>query len=184
MNQNSTLEFNASKPEERVIFYYEGYFMQSIIDASSDALRHRVEHCADAKARRRLVAAFIELGQNIVHYSADRLTGEHVTEGEIRFGALKIEQNGERFKISCSNPVTLAGQERLQSKLEVLVKMSLEEVKQSYREALRAEGDAESKGGGIGLLTLARESVEPLTYSFSEMPGRPERKLFNLTVTV
>ena len=185
MNALPTDNFALSPVGTRVFFFYEGYFSQSIIEACADALRMRLEaKTASTKTTRRLLGAFIELGQNIVHYSAESLTPEDALDAEIRFGGLRVEEVGDRFIITCSNPVTAAGYERLDRKLSVLVTMSLEEIKQHYREALRAEGDVESKGGGIGLLTLARDSSEPLLYRFDEIPGHPSHKMFNLTVTV
>jgi hypothetical protein len=185
LNALPTDNFALSPVGARVFFFYEGYFSQSIIEACADALRMRLEaKNAATKTTRRLLGAFIELGQNIVHYSAESLTPEDAVDAEVRFGGLRVEEVDDRFVITCSNPVTAAGYERLARKLAVLVTMSLEEVKQHYREALRAEGDAESKGGGIGLLTLARDSSEPLIYSFDDIADRPSHKMFNLTVTV
>ena len=170
----------------KTIFYYSGYFSQSIIQASADAIRLRLESGdQDSRRRRRVISAFIELGQNIVHYSADCLTDPKAETDEVRFGTLRVtlSQSGG-FTLTCVNPVTRAAADRLQAKLSVLVQMSLDEIRESYRAALRADGEPESKGGGIGLLALARESAEPLCFGFGDCPDDPNHKLFNLTVTV
>jgi hypothetical protein len=172
-------------PEGAIIFYYSGWFAQSIIEASADAIRLRLEAAhEDTRRRRRLISAFIELAQNIVHYSADCLTDPAAVTDEVRFGALKVVQTPIGFTLTCANPVTREAAERLEAKLSVLVRMSLDEIRESYRAALRAEDDADSKGGGMGLLTLARESVEPLKFSFDDVAENPDHKIFNLTVTV
>ena len=168
-----------------VFFFYEGYFCQSIIEACADALRMRLEVAArDTKTSRRLIRSFIELAQNIIHYSAESLTPEEAVTDEVRYGALRIEEEEGVFRLHCSNPVTRQGSDRLEMKLSALAAMNLEEIKQSYREALRAPGDEESKGGGIGFLTLARESSSPLHYAFDDHPRREDFKMFNLIVTV
>jgi Family of unknown function (DUF6272) len=186
MNQILSKSFGISTMGENVFFFYEGFFTQSIIDACADALKMRIDASEgdNKKTRRKLIGAFIELGQNIVHYSAEMLTAADAETDEVRFGSLKVEEIDDRFTLTCSNPVTKAGYERLEKKLSVLVTMSLDEIKQSYREALRAEGDAESKGGGIGFLTLARDASEPLVFSFADIHDKPDLKMFNLTVTV
>jgi hypothetical protein len=172
-------------PEGAIIFYYSGWFAQSIIQASADAIRLRLETAhEDTRRRRRLISAFIELAQNIVHYSADCLTDPDAVTDEVRFGKLKVVQTPIGFTLTCCNPVTRAVAERLEAKLRLLVKMSLDEIRESYRAALRGESEADSKGGGIGLLTLARESVEPLKFSFDDVAGNADHKMFNLTVTV
>ena len=58
-----------------VFFYYCGYFSQAIVEASADAIRSRlVAGHANYPTQRRLIGTFIEMGQNIVHYSADVLS--------------------------------------------------------------------------------------------------------------
>lgn len=168
-----------------IIFYYSGWFAQSIIQASADAIGLRLEAShEDTRRRRRLISAFIELAQNIVHYSADCLTHPDAVVDEVRYGTLKVIKTPTGFTLICANPVTRAAAERLEAKLSLLVKMSLDEIRESYRAALRADGEADSKGGGMGLLTLARESAEPLKFSFDPVAGNPDHKMFNLTVTV
>ena len=57
--------------------------------------------------------------------------------------------------------------QRLQEKIEPLRNMTLDEIKAAYREQLRNEEhekDAISRGAGLGFLTVARESSEPLDY--------------------
>ena len=57
-------------------------------------------------------------------------------------------------------------------------------LRERYQAALRAEGEAGSKGGGIGFIRLARESSQQLQFSFVDAPINPDIKIFNLTVTV
>ena len=87
--------------------------------------------------------------------------------------------------MSCSNPVSQEVFERLESKLAVLSKMSIDEIKQTYREALRSDNpDPTSKGGGIGLLTLAKDAREPIEYAFTDLAHMPSAKNFQLSVTI
>jgi Family of unknown function (DUF6272) len=168
-----------------ILFYHSGYFSQAIIEASAEAIRSRLETAdRDAKRRRRVLSAFIELAQNIVHYSADGLTDPQATADQVRVGTLRAMRTSAGVMLTCANPVTRAAAERLEAKMSALATMGPEELRRSYRAALRAKGEAESKGGGIGLLTLARESVEPMRFSIVEVAGAPDRKMFNLTVTV
>ncbi|MNT96692.1 hypothetical protein D3C72_2388500 [compost metagenome] len=68
---------------------------------------------------------------------------------------------------------------RLTDKLDALRAMSLEEIKQSYREQLRnpdhSATDTLSKGAGLGLLTIARDASAPLEYSFAPSPDNEGR---------
>jgi len=51
--------------------------------------------------------------------------------------------------------------------LETLRTMTIDEIKREYKEMLRAETPEESKGAGLGLLTMARDASEPLEFEFT-----------------
>lgn len=166
-------------------FFYSGYFSQSLIEAAADAIRLRLGGLNQtSKTQRRIISSFIEMGQNIVHYSAEALTDPSALNDEVRFGMIRISYADGQFTLMCANPVPEAGSRRLEEKLRVLSQMSMDEIKQNYRAALRADGETESKGGGLGFLTLARDSTNPLEFSFDDIPGAPDLRMFNLTMTV
>lgn len=169
-----------------VIFYYSGYLSQAILQATAEAVRLRLEQGdEDSKVRRRVLSTLIEMGQNIVHYSADCLTDPSQTSEEIRFGSITVAYRDGRFQVSCANPIEAAACARLEPKLELVSRMSLEEIKAAYRATLRQEqGEDGSKGAGLGLLMLARDASDPLTYRFSDHPTSPDHKIFELLVTI
>jgi hypothetical protein len=168
-----------------VFFYYCGYFSQTIIAASADAIQQRMGVAGvEDRVRRRVLGAFVEMAQNIVHYSADRLTAADAVDDEIRFGTIVIARTEEGIVLSCSNPVDRETHRRLDPKLEAISRMNLDAIREAYRQALRAEDDAGSKGGGLGLLTLARGSTCPLRYTFEPSANSPELMVFELRITV
>jgi hypothetical protein len=168
-----------------VFFYYCGYFSQKIVEASADAIRSRlVADQANYGVQRKLISTFIEMGQNIVHYSADVLSDPERDVDEVRFGTLCVKQVEGGFHLTCSNPVSAAAAARLEPKLARLSQMSLDEIKASYRAALKAEGEEDSKGGGLGLLTLARDSRQPLEYAFTPSDTHPDLVIFHLTAAL
>jgi hypothetical protein len=178
-------EFERLAAEHNLFFYYRGYFSQLIVEASAEAIRTRLAGCdANFQTQRKMISTFIEMGQNIIHYSAEVLTAPEQNVDEVRFGVISIRDVNGEFELRCSNPVDATTADRLEAKLAPITRMTIDEIKQSYRAALKAEGDAESKGGGIGLLTLARDSRAPLDYAFTPIAERPELVTFHLTVRI
>lgn len=171
--------------DEGVYFQYSGYFSQALVEQSVSALAERAEsNHLDPKVQRQLINAFIEVSQNIIHYSQDSKTEAGALTDEVRFGSIEITEAGSGFAISSSNPVTEESARRLQERLSDLVQLDQQSLKDRYRQALRAEGEPGSKGGGIGFLRLARGSSSQLKFSFVDAPINPEIKIFSLTVTV
>lgn len=159
--------FRAVADESGVLFYYTGSLSQSIVSAIGDTLKQRLEDVSASNgARRKVFSSFIEMAQNILHYSADVPSGEDGLP--YKHGALAVGKEGEKFFVVCGNPVRVEDVPRLQEKLEPLRCMSLDEIKLAYRAQLRNDehaDDAISKGAGLGLLTVARDATEPIEYS-------------------
>jgi hypothetical protein len=151
-----------------ILFHYNGYFSQNIVAALGAALRQRLERLdASQGARRRLFSVFVELTQNVVHYSADALTAESAAEHEVRRGALWVGGSDGRYVVVCANPVQRSRQPRVRERLEALRHMSLEDIKAHYTAQRRNGSPADdSKGAGLGFLTVARDASGPIEYDF------------------
>ncbi|TCP15170.1 hypothetical protein EV683_10287 [Crenobacter luteus] len=155
--------------EENVVFYYTGYFSQAMVTAMGDALRRRLDRSDAANVtRRKLFSVFMEMAQNVVHYSADPLT--EADDGEIRRGALWVGERDGHFYVVCANPVENDKVARMKEKLEPLRSMTNADIKALYKEKLRADGEAGSKGAGLGFLTVARDACEPIEFDFVDEP--------------
>ncbi|MCX2863193.1 SiaB family protein kinase [Paucibacter sp. PLA-PC-4] len=169
----------------RVIFYYVGYFSQNIIAAMAEAVKLQLEISGvDGPTRRKLFSSFIEMAQNIIHYSADALTPGSQTDRELRHGSVCISERDGRYLLLCANPVEAGVAEGLREKLERLRSMTLDEIKKAYREGLRAETPEGSKGAGMGFLTMARDASEPLAFSIEPMDDRPDTQVLSLRAVI
>ena len=121
--------------QHQVIFYYVGYFSQNIVAAMAEAVKLQLEVAGVAgPTRRKLFSAFIEMAQNIIHYSADALTPPSQDNGELRHGSVCIRQESDgHFLLLCANPIAPETAHGLRAKLDALRSMTLEEIKQIGR---------------------------------------------------
>lgn len=194
MNGPDFERFQANAQDCGVLFYYAGEFTPAVVAAAADSLKQRLAtEDASGPAKRKLFSTFVEMAHNILHYAvppeeggvaplaADAATGP---QGAIGVGKDLPEGGQEaeaapQYWIVCSNAVDVAHVPRLTDKLDALRAMSLEEIKQSYREQLRNPdhnaNDTLSKGAGLGLLTIARDASAPLEYSFAPSPDTEGR---------
>lgn len=168
-----------------VLFYYNGVLSQNAIATMGDALKQRLEgQDASSPKARKLFSSFIEMLQNALHYSPDAPD----SNGE-KLGAVAVGRRDGKFYIVCGNLVEKKYTGRIREKIEPLRTMTLEEIKKAYREQLKndshAEENAVSKGAGLGFLTVARDSSEPIEYSLIDMPGHEsDLAYFYLKATV
>jgi hypothetical protein len=171
--------------KQQVIFYYVGYFSQNIIAAMSDAVRLQLTASGvDGGKRRKLFSSFVEMAQNIIHYSSDSLTAESQNNNQLRQGSVCISLVDGRHRLMCSNPVANSRMEHLRETLEPLRHMTLEEIKHAYKETLRGDTPEHSKGAGLGFLTMARDASAPLEYSFLPIEGDPASTMFFLSAII
>ncbi len=178
-------DFCDAARQRHVIFYYVGYFSQHIVGAMADALKLRLEVSGMAgPTRRKLFSSFVEMAQNIIHYSDDALTPPDLDNHEVRHGSVCIGIDNDHYYLLCANPIKQDLADSLRQKIEPLRTMTLEEIKQAYKEALRSESPVDSKGAGVGFLTMARDASEPLEFEFVPMPGEPDRVMFYIKAII
>ncbi|NYE60183.1 hypothetical protein FHW58_001335 [Duganella sp. 1224] len=165
--------------KRHIIFFYVGYFSQHVVAAISETIKARLDTAGAAgPTRRRIFSSFVEMSQNIMHYSSDTLTPDDAAENQMRRGSFCIGMKGESFFLLCANPVNSVNVERIRSRLEPLHTMTMEEIKLAYKKALREETPADSKGAGLGFLTMARDASEPLEFEFVQDEHNPEATVF------
>lgn len=157
-----------------VIFHHSGELNEAVIAAAAQALRRRMDEAgASGPAKRKLFSTFVEMAQNIVHYAA-LPPGTHADTTRGKDGTVAVGKSVDDYWVVCVNRVDAAHIARLTEKLDAVRSMSLEEIRARYREQLHKNplepADPVSKGAGLGWLTIARDSKQPLEYRFASAP--------------
>ncbi|OLL31914.1 hypothetical protein BTH42_09805 [Burkholderia sp. SRS-W-2-2016] len=168
-----------------VLFYHKGFFSNNIVASMGEVVKLQLEVAGvSGPTRRKLFSSFIELSQNIVHYSSSALEAGGDTAGAIREGAVCISKHGEQHVMLCVNPIATTEVDALRSRLEPLRNMSLDEIKQAYKVSLRTDAPKDSKGAGLGFLTMARDASAPLEFAFHPRADEPGTTLFCLMAII
>ncbi|UMB77872.1 SiaB family protein kinase [Dickeya fangzhongdai] len=166
MSETKYTEFFDLTQQQNIALYYVGYFSQNIICSLAETVRLQLEKSrVPPNVRRKLFSSFVEMVQNIIHYSASALTSEE-QENEIRRGSVCIGFEAGKYFLLSANRVYPADAEKLRQRLEPLCAMTLDEIRLAYKASLREDIPASSKGADIGLLTVARDASEPLQFTF------------------
>lgn len=189
MQLNLFNAFRNSAEFNGILFYYNGSLTQNVIITMADSLKHRLEeesaHTNPVKSRK-LFSSFIEMAQNALHYSPT----SYSNKGEEKIGAIAVGMSGDKFYIVCGNLIEKQYADRIREKIDPLLTMTIDEIKKAYREQLKNESheadDEVSKGAGLGLLTIARDSSQPIEYSITDADCDTDRDLsyFFLKATI
>jgi hypothetical protein len=154
-----------------VLFYHAGEFTSEAVEALAQTLRRRLDELGvDAPLRRRLHAAFVEMAQNVLHYAAEveAPDDDEVCSPSSGGAAIAMGRDGDGFWVVCGNHLPTILAPRLAAKLEALRGLSGDELREAYRRQLVDEDhesrDDVSRGGGLGLMTVARSASAPLEW--------------------
>lgn len=174
--------FNAIRDQSLrhgVLFYYTGFLSNNVIAAMGDTLRNALSaQGSQGSTTRKVFSTFIELAQNVLNYAEETTTGPD--GNALSRGAVTIGRIDEHYFIICGNDIDDSHAERVRQKIEQIRSMSPDEIKRAYKEQLRKPAgmeDAESKGAGLGLLTIARDASVPIEYCLVHEDDTPEGKV-------
>lgn len=174
--------FREAADANGIVFYYSGILSQNVIKTMSDSLKQKLQQQDEKGARsRKVFSTFIEMVQNAMHYSPD--SAADASEGSIIVG-----KKEDKYFVICANFIEKQHETRIRNKLDPILKMSADEIRQAYRAQLKNDqhsDDTISKGAGLGFLTLARDSIEPIEYAFRDAIGyKNELSCFYLKATI
>jgi hypothetical protein len=117
-------------------------------------------------------------------YSAER-EQKNSPEGqqEISNGIFMLGIKNNEYFVQCGNVVTDNSAEILKNRIDHLNTLEKKDLRQYYRQQLKAENEnLESRGAGIGLTEIARRASGLIEYEFE--PCGEGKQYFSMYVTV
>jgi len=162
--------FRSELASRNTLLAYSGYVSESLLQSLGSAVKRQMElKNAENKVSRRVFSIFVEQVQNIIRYSDEQewLTQNHAER--ISGGVVAFGHENNKFFVVCGNTVPRAEAQSLRERLDSIAAMDGDALRKYYRTKLREEPEAQSEGGSIGLLEIARKATQPLQYDFYDM---------------
>ncbi|MCS7005222.1 MAG: SiaB family protein kinase [Cytophagales bacterium] len=180
---DNSIQHYRSLQSKNIVLAYKGSASNELLDTILSIVDNKIKYLEPhAKLRRKVYTIVVELLQNIYHHLDIKTLQEYILEDldAILFLLLKTD---EGYEIIIGNYIAQKDTIALKSRLESICRMSLEEIKNTYREALN-NGEFSAKGGaGLGFLDIARRSGKQLEYQFEKVPDR-DFSFFTLKVKI
>ncbi len=167
------LEFREKLAQQGILFCYSGYMTEEVLSGIGNTLKHKLAlENTDKKVARGVFSLFVEQVQNIIRYSAEVEPAPPETEeGEVklRYGLLTVGFKEGRHFVACANMVPLDDVNRLRENLTRIQNMDKDGLKALYKEILKGETPAGSKGAGVGFVDIARRATHGFEFDFIEV---------------
>ena len=107
----------------------------------------------------RIFAVFVELAQNILHYSAEKIPN---SQGSAGVGIIILKEKQNLFFLSSGNMVSNESVEKIKAKCEKVNAMNKDQLKAYHQELIRGGRPDGSKGAGLGIVDIARKCDSPI----------------------
>ncbi len=167
--------------ESSLMFSYKGPFFDEVLGKLIDLIRKNFSF--DPVVDRKIVSVFIELAQNIYHYSADFVK---IDDKEYGIGCINItkEINNKFYQFTAGNFVSVEYVKNLEDMCVVLNTLNRDELRKLKRDTRSelTEANERSKGAGIGLIQIALAVNEPFEYEI--LPHNEEKSFFYISARV
>lgn len=130
-------------------------------------------------SRKRLYSTLVESIDNIFKYAAPNSPGVIIEEGT---PIICVEKLGDQFTVTSGNMVLNDEIGDLTFKLDRVNQLDNEALKSLYEDVINQEADADDKGAGLGLITMALRTEDEIKYSFS--PLDEYRSFFKMQIII
>ncbi|PKU26618.1 hypothetical protein CWS72_01955 [Telmatospirillum siberiense] len=166
--------------KQHILLCFNGPISRSLIEEIGNALKNYLQaERAQPSAATDVFATYIEMSQNIRHYSINRGYGEQEASATV---VIARDETG-RYAVSAGNLVEAADGRALLARVTALAGLDKSQLKAAYKEQLHRPRSTEPhQGAGLGLLDIARRSSAPMVASLTELTG--EQAFFSLRATI
>jgi len=157
--------------KEKILMMHKGSFSQ---EAVGPVLKMIEDNMQSMKLRKqkKVYHFLVEILQNISKHA-------HILDDD-RDGIFLIGLDGGFFNIGTGNFIANSRVENLKGQIDQVNGLNLDELNDLYRKYLREGRETETGSAGLGLIDLARETTEDISYKFT--PINDEYSFFSLTV--
>lgn len=157
----------------QIMLCFNGPMSRSLIEEIGNALRNYLQaDKVQPGMAMDVFAVYIEMSQNIRHYTARMGYGE--ADATATMVIARDEQG--RYQVSAGNLAEESDAQTLMQRIDALAALDKAALKAAYKKQLRApRDDNAASGAGLGLIDIARKASAPLQATLFE---RTDGKVF------
>ncbi|MBF0345338.1 MAG: hypothetical protein HQL06_14045 [Nitrospirae bacterium] len=152
---------------EKIIFCFSGPVSQHVVEGIGATLKLKMEvEDNDMNTIQKVFSIFVEQMQNLMNYSADRLSQEKAG-GDLGVGIFVVGYKEGHFYVRCGNKIHNDKLNMIKDQVDELHNLNSDELKALYRKRRKEEVPDGSKGAGLGFIEMARKASRPIEIEYS-----------------
>jgi hypothetical protein len=183
MDQSAFYKLRNVLMEQNIVFCYSGYMTENILTALGETIKRKLEmEDADLTTTKRVFSIFVEQMQNVIRYSAEKITQKSENNNELRYGLIAIGNDVEGIIVHCGNLILNEDVEKMKVRVNELDGKDKDQLKKLYKQKMHDGPEKESKGASLGLVEMARRAGKPIEFDFEIINER--HTFFSVKATV
>jgi hypothetical protein len=164
MTKFDLFDFYQNVKDMNILLQFKGAVSQEILIEIGEMINHHGKQYP--LEIQKSFAVFVELSQNIMNYSAEK---ELVNGKEIGVGLLVFTEDDTSYNIYSGNQLLNENIEKLTSSIDTINQANTSILKEMYKEQARKPRNSLSKGAGLGLIFIARQSKSKIGYKINKI---------------
>lgn len=154
--------------QKEIFLHYKGVILYDTIGELIGELKERMfERHIKQTIYKKVLMVMIEALENVFKYSDCFMQAEGISKDF--HPEIFIAKTPSAFTITISNPLRIADQDTLESKLIEINSLDKQGIKTKYKQII-TNGEFSDKGGaGLGIIEMAKITDAPLDYSFTKI---------------
>ena len=167
MQDIDLFELRTNFNRSNILLCFNGPISRSLIEEIGNALKNYLQaDQAQPNTAMDVFSVYIEMTQNIRHYAI-----AHAYDEADSSATVVVARDGDsHYVVQAGNLVEKADAQALLARVNALAGMDKIELKAAYKTQLRQpRSESASTGAGLGLIDIARKSVQPLHANVTDM---------------
>ncbi|MEO5359233.1 MAG: SiaB family protein kinase [Nitrospirota bacterium] len=166
--------------KEEIFFSFSGPISQHVVEGIGATLKLKMEiEENDVNTIQKVFSIYVEQIQNVMNYSAQRLS-KAKEGGDLGIGIFIVGIQDGHFYVRCGNNIYNDKVFMIKEQVDRMKNLGSEELKTMFRERRKNPPPEGSKGAGLGLIEMARKASRPLEIDITPVDDR----LSFLSITV
>jgi hypothetical protein len=180
------LAYNQMLIDNNISIIYSGPLWAEGIDGMAEFIQRRLDKDElTLNASQSIFSVFVEQVNNMLMYSVEKEQSDNPEKHcpAAAKGIFMMGKHDNTYFLQTGNYMKTSSVDLLKGRIDHLNTLDKQELRQFFKEQRKAEdNNPESKGGGIGLIEVARRATSKIDYEF--IPHREGLTYFTMYVTI